>query len=67
MVSELDAWRTANLLLTLLGDDAPAYAARRISELSGRSDDAGVDVWSRVMAALAVLRMREAPDDLPRQ
>ncbi len=62
----IDIWRTARFLLKLLEDDTPAFASRRISELTVQGDQAGANIWSEVMAAIAVLRMSEPPDSNPR-
>jgi hypothetical protein len=66
MVAPIDIWRTANVILKQFGDAAPEFAAKRISDLTMKGDKAGASVWSDVLAALAVLRMQEAPDSLPR-
>jgi hypothetical protein len=57
----IDIWRTANELLRWQGERAPEYASRRISELTTGGDPVGANVWSEILAAMAVLRMRELP------
>lgn len=66
LVSPIDIWRTARVLHKQLEDDAPAFACRRISELTMQGDQAGANIWSEVMAAIAVLRISESPDSNPR-
>lgn len=61
-MEEIDIWRSAKLLLDQHGERAPEIAARRISELTMQGDREGAAVWGSILAAIAVLRMRERPD-----
>jgi hypothetical protein len=66
MVSNLDVWRTADLVYKQYRDNAQLHAARRVSELTNAGDQAGALVWSDILAAIAVMSTWENPDSLPR-
>jgi hypothetical protein len=53
MVSDLDIWRAANLLIRQHGADAELEAARL---QDWRGDDEGRLVWARIRRAIEVLR-----------
>jgi hypothetical protein len=63
MVSDLDIWRAANLLIGRHGDDAEITAASRADDLLDRGDIDGQRVWLRIRAAIAELRA--PPSGLP--
>lgn len=52
MVSDLDIWRSAKLLVDRHGHDAPVQAAMKIDEMLDRGDLYGQAVWKRTKAAV---------------
>jgi len=56
MVSNLDIWRAANLLIREYGDDAELEAVRRQDLMLDRNDDEGRLVWARIRRAIEALR-----------
>ena len=53
MISDLDIWRAANLLIQHHGDDAELAAARRADLMLERGDLEGQTVWKRIRRAIA--------------
>ena len=62
MVTDLDVYRTAQVLLRQYGADAPIQAAMRHDELLERGDIEGRAVWKRVLAVIDVLLVQGPPD-----
>lgn len=60
MVSDLDIYRTANILVKQHGEDAPIHAAMRADELLEEGDLDGYAVFKRVVEAVGDLLMRDA-------
>jgi len=56
MITDIDLWRAAALLIKLRGADAEIVAARRCDELAEREDHQGRDVWLRIKRAVAELQ-----------
>jgi hypothetical protein len=56
MVSELDIFRTAKLLIDEYGPEAWFEAAQRADRLLGRGDVDGARVWRRVLSAIKTLQ-----------
>ena len=56
MVSNLDIWRAANLLIREHGADAELEAARLQDLMLDRGDDEGRRVWARIRRAIEALR-----------
>ena len=52
MVSRMDIWRAAKLLVDQHGADAPIKAAQRVDELLVASDMEGRSVWLRILEAV---------------
>jgi len=59
MTSDLDIWRTANILVKQHGDDAAIVAAQRADELLERGDLEGQRVWKRIVSAVRELKRSE--------
>lgn len=59
MTSDLDIWRTANILVKQHGDDAEIVAAQRADELLDKGDLEGQRVWKRIVAAVRELQRNE--------
>jgi hypothetical protein len=55
MISEIDIWRIAKLMLQRYGDEAEAESAIRMQELALNGDSAGAAVWQRVTDAIGQL------------
>lgn len=55
VISELDIYRAANLLVRRHGDDAAIEAARKSDLMLGRGDTEGQRVWLRIKRAIAEL------------
>jgi hypothetical protein len=63
MVSDLDIWRAANLLIREHGADAELEAACLQDLMLDRGDDEGRLVWARIRCAIEALR--EPPSGMP--
>jgi hypothetical protein len=60
VISDLDIWRAANLLIRQHGCDAELEAARLADLMLDRGDDEGRLVWARIRRAIGAL---QAPGD----
>jgi hypothetical protein len=56
MISDLDIWRAANLLIRRHGADALLEAARLGDLMRERGDGEGQRVWQRISRAIATLQ-----------
>lgn len=63
MTSDLDIYRTADLLVKQHGDEAPIHAAMRADELLDRGDIEGQAVWKRILRAVEELLDQDSPSD----
>ena len=62
MVSDLDIYRTANLLIKQHGsDDAKLHAAQRADKLLDNGDPDGCRTWQRILKAIDQLTSTEKP------
>ena len=61
MISDLDIWCSANLLVKQHGVDAPIHAAMRADALLDKGDVNGYAVWKRVVKAVEELLSKERP------
>ncbi len=52
MLSDLDLWRAANVMIKRYGDDAATEAAKRADELFDQGDVDGCATWRRIMEAV---------------
>jgi hypothetical protein len=59
MVSELDIWRAANLLVKRYGDDAGFVAAQRADKMLANGDVDGLTVWKSILRAIGELARLE--------
>ncbi len=55
MISDLDIYRTAKLLVDKHGDEAPIHAAMKADAMLDKGDMDGKAVWLRVVKAAAEL------------
>ena len=63
MTSDLDIYRTANVLIREHGEDAALEAAQRADAMLERGDMEGAAVWRRVLRAVAELQRKERRED----
>ena len=56
MISDLDIWRAANLLIRRHGPDAELEAARYADLMLDRCDLEGQSVWKRIRRAIVELQ-----------
>lgn len=56
MISDLDIWRAANLLIRQHGTEAEIEAARRFDLMLERGDLDGQAVWKRIRRAIGELQ-----------
>jgi hypothetical protein len=56
MVSDLDIWRAANLLIRKHGANAELEAAKRADLMLDRGDDEGKHLWARIRRAIEDLQ-----------
>ncbi len=56
MTSDLDIWRSANLLVKHHGEDAPIEAAMRADAMLEAGDLDGLAVWKRILRAVEELQ-----------
>ncbi len=56
MTSDLDIYRSANLLVKQHGEDAPIHAAMRADAMLEKGDLGGYGVWRRIMRAVEELQ-----------
>ena len=61
MVSDIDIYRSANVLVKQYGDDAGFYAAQRVDAMAEVGDVEGERVWKRILRAVEELQ-RETPE-----
>lgn len=62
MVSDLDIWRTANVLTRQHGPDAGVVAGQRANELLAKGDVEGAAVWKRIARAIDELQRMQPHD-----
>jgi len=51
VISEIDIWRAAALMMKRYGDEAPIESVKRADELANAGDDAGAAIWRRSAAS----------------
>jgi hypothetical protein len=56
MTSQLDTYRTANVLLKQYGDEALSIATKRANALADQDDIEGAAVWLGVIRAIKELK-----------
>ena len=62
MTSDLDIYRSANVLVKRHGQDAPIHAAMRADAMLDRGDLDGYAVFKRIVKATEELLSKERPD-----
>ncbi len=64
---DLDIYRSANVLVTRHGADAPVHAAMRADELLDKGDLEGCAVFKRVIKAVEEMLSKERPPGMSLQ
>ena len=64
MTTELDIYRTANLLIKQHGEEAPIHTAMRVDAMLEEGDLDGYGVWRRILKAVEELLSKERPNDI---
>jgi hypothetical protein len=59
-MTNVDIWRSANLLIKQFGDQAELQAAMKADEMLERNDPAGISAWKNVIDAIRELK-RDKP------
>ncbi len=67
MISDLDIYGTANILVKQHGEDAPIQAAMCAEAMVEKGDLVGCAVWKRVLRAVGELLSKERPPGVPVQ
>ena len=67
MVSDLDIYRAAQVLVKQHGQDAPTEVAMEADAMLEKGDLGGYAVWKRVLQAVEELRRMEAAAGTPVQ
>ncbi len=62
MISALDIYRSAQVLIRQHGDDAGLQAAQRADDMLDRGDMDGLAVWKRILAAVEEIARTEPAD-----
>ena len=62
MITEIDIWRAAHLMLRWYGDLAQQESIRRIDKLSATADVTGVAIWLRTIEAIDELANIAPPE-----
>ena len=60
MVTDLDIWRAANLLVRQHGDEAEIEATRNLDLMLDRGDIEGQKVWRRIKRAIVDLQAAQS-------
>jgi hypothetical protein len=63
VISDLEIYSVAHLLIKRHGDEAPVEAAMHADELMEAGDMEGEAVWLRIIKAIEELLSEERPDD----
>ena len=63
MTSDLDIYRSAQVLIREHGDDAALEAAQRADGMLERGDMEGCAVWKRVLKAVEEMQRKERRED----
>ncbi len=59
MTSDIDIWRSAQVLVKQHGEDAPIHAAMRADAMLEAGDLDGLAVWKRILKAVEELQGTE--------
>lgn len=59
MTTDLDIYRTANLLIKQHGEEAPIHTTMRVDAMLGKGDIDGYKIWRRILKAVEELLSKE--------
>ena len=62
MISDLDIYRAANVIIKQYGQDASIHAAMRADAMLEKGDVDAYAVWKRILRAVGELLSKERPD-----
>ena len=62
MISDLDVYRSANILVDKHGADAPIHAAQQAAAMLDKGDLDGRATWLRVVMAVEALLAKKPPE-----
>ena len=65
MISDLDVFRSAKLLVKQHGDEAPIHAAMKADDMLEKGDMDGAAVWRRIVKATEELLSTRPGDGVP--
>ncbi len=65
MISDLDIYGSADVLIREHGEDAAIEAAQQADDMLDRGDLGGLAVWKRILVAIEEIRGTEPADDEP--
>ena len=60
MISDLDIYRAANVIIERYGKDAQIHSTKRASAMLDKGDLGGYAVWKRILRAVEELQRMEA-------
>ena len=63
MTSNIDIYRSANLLIERYGEDAPIHAAMSADKMMAKGDLDGFAVWRLIIKAVDEMLAVRPPDD----
>ena len=63
MIPDLDIYRSAQLLVKILDQDAPIHAAMNADAMLDKGDLGGYDVWKQIIKATKELLSKERPPE----
>ena len=63
MITDLDIYRTVNLLINQHGDEAPIHAAMKADAMLNKGDMEGRSVWLRIVKAVEECLSKDRPAD----
>ncbi len=61
MISDLDIYRSARVLIDQHGEDAPIWAAQKADEMLERGNLDGKLLWLKILQAVKELQSKERP------